>query len=319
MRLVSLLPLLAACGPQLMWEPTDQELELAALDPQPITVPHESDSMSHRSAAFADLKGLEFTRTTLSWAGMSSMACKLFSRSAVFDLDVDPNPTDDDTVVDADDGVVVTTSINAVGLIENDGDKVSIIPVPGVLDARISDRGLVTLSLDEDELCVINFGTGDEAITSKIPGDACMGGFAVDPATSTSFVSTPEGVLRIDPGSVSFVDAAAEVLAWDPVGEQLYAAERHDVVRAYGEDGSLHWESKVAGMILEIATLDQTAGSYVLTTDGHTSTIWSLDADTGATSIEMTVDRIVTDIAVAPQGDMIGIVTQGQVDFFDIE
>jgi outer membrane protein assembly factor BamB len=320
-----LLPLLVACqtsegGPAI--NPFDALA--GALTPTPNPVPHESATMSHRGAAFAEVSGLEMASKDAAWAGMGDMTCRLMTISGTVVTDVDTQPFSDETVTDvSDDGMVITLTDDYVGLLGPTGDDQGGLYIPGVRDARTTDDGdIVTVSEDPDRGCLVNTGIENGSLVS-VPGMACEGSehVAVDRDDGDVYVGTNEGVVKVDPEGKTEVLVNGDLVAWGRADGMLFTADTgSNQVRGHEADGTLLWTSKVGGTVTQLETVDGHSGVFALVDlDGRGAQLWWLHAVSGDPEQHLLVRTPVDRLAVSPDGSAIGIASRGQVDFFDVD
>lgn len=317
MRRLVLLPLLMACAEGEYVDPLTAFGE--ALIPTPSAVPYESDTLSHRSALFAEAEGLEMPNDNNAWIGMAEMTCRVQVMSGGIDADIDVQPEQTETVTDASAGGVVTLTPNTIQMIDHTGTPTETLFVPGVVDARTTaDYNIVSL-ISEGANCSVVRSSDRDAKTSLT--GACDGGagFAIDRIRGTAFVATTEGVMRLDEGAEPALVTDGDIVSWDRTSQALYVGtDGSNTIRALDADGEELWLTKVGGPVVQIESIAD-AGAYVLVDlDGRGAQIWWLDPATGAPEQLMLVRTPVDALAVSPEGDRIGIATQGQIDFFDV-
>jgi hypothetical protein len=189
--------------------------------------------------------------------------------------------------------------------------------VPGVIEGRLSDLGLVALVNDDLGCGVVWIDTG---IRAEIPG--CSGGFTVDPDTGTAFVvGLDNGVDRVTPGNgADPLGADGDLVIWDDVTQALYVATTGETsIRAFEADGAERWQSDVGGPIHAIEYGGAIGAALVSweTKDGNGGLTW-LDGWTGDEVHSDQTPGPAPAMSVSGNGQMIAVILEDEAHFYRI-
>jgi hypothetical protein len=287
----------------------------------PSAVPHTSEELTHRSATFADANSLVLPDDAAAWVGMAAMACEIELASGSIALDYDPAPFHEETVTDANDDVVVTTSRNRLHIVARDEPwSWETYVVRDVVDGRASDEaddGVVILTSNDDG-CRVGFGLDDDGPV-RVDDAACLdrAAFAVDPRGPAAYTPGDAGVQRITPSGRDTLPVHGDLLTWDRQAAALYvASEGEGEVTAWRADGTRKWSVTLEHPVRGLSHLGDAALAVALVDVGEGSEVWFLDAATGDARKALSVDTRVDGIAGSADGQTLGVISAHQLDFF---
>lgn len=245
--------------------------------------------MEQSASMWIPVNGLAFQSNGLRGvAGMASMACRFESATGYVDIDLDPDYDDEETVQDGeDDGgglVIVSSTRDAVQLIDfrdSGGGVTQTYSVSGVVDARLTDDGVVALRQGAD-CTVVRLGSGDtQTVGSDCAGfDVAADGRAFVVADGTVSIAHPSG-------AITETGTPAELMAWDPVLEHLYTAiQGSDTVSAVTTGGTVVWSVTLDGRVSALDAMGDLGQVLVGLSVGSEGRLLVLDGATGGVTAQ---------------------------------
>ncbi len=271
----------------------------------------EGDGIRQQSSLWTPVQGIAFNESGLMGvAGMSSMTCRFRSMSGTIDFDVDPS-ADSEVVTDGygdeTDITVITTTDMGVQVTQfNDGggDVLAIYDLPGAIDARYTDAGLVVLQ--DDAGCHVARPESDDV---RFLGATCAG---MDAAPDGRVFAIADGTVRVisATGLVSDTGVAANLIAYDPVHNQIYTALRGgDTVSALSTAGREVWAVTLEGRIVTLDALADSGRVLVGLSVGSDGALRVLDGEDGAVIGSAETFEAPEAVWSSPRGDTVAVRT----------
>jgi len=329
-RLIPLLVLIAACTA--VDRPTGARgdgrisaAEALAGTDAPQLPPDQANAIlgfQFQSELPVDAAGLALSESgSVAHAGLGQVACDVLPHSAVIAADYyDPG---DDTVSDggwfngAEVFVTFTpgrVNIHPVG----SGSTSDSFGVDAVTDARLTDDGFVAMSRSFTG-CMIGWydsqGALDDATVFGSQGASCDGSLAVDRATGTVWVGSPEGVLEIDPAGITLVDSTPSAQVAFEGG--LYIGGADGLLRSLAVDGSAGWVSQLDGPI-EALAVDPTQGVLFAAVDSFERRLIAIDSADAIVLGGISYSASAQGIALSGSGYRLALDTSSGVEFYNL-
>ena len=286
----------------------------------------QADStLVHQARLQQQTKGLALHQTgDRGHAGMRGTNCPFETDFGSLTGDYDL-PDDEEEVQDAgysnafgaETVVLVQKQAESLHLLKKDREvyETESTDVPGVMQGRLSDVGLVALVED-------GLGCGvlwiDSGIRAEVPG--CAGGFTVDPDTGTGFVVGLDNGLEIatPDGSSEPSGISGDLVAWDATTSALYVATTGGTsVAAYEGNGALRWERELAGPIHALTDAGAVGAALVSweSADGNGGLTW-LDGYTGDDLYDAQTPGPAPAMSVSGNGSVIAVILDDESHFY---
>lgn len=276
-----------------------------------------AEGMTQASSLWNVADGLAFNDDgTLGAASMWSVNCRFQTSTGMIDVE-DPEATEDDEIQDGEDkgpGFVVVATANDTIRITEYGDMgattVDSIRVPGVVSVRLDGDDVVYGA--QDGGCQIGW-TGSDRVVRV--GTLC-GGF--DTTESGTVITAADGVVKVvtEAGAVTDLGASAELVAWDPVHDQIYTAVTGgSTVTALSIAGDVRWTATLEGRITSLTDMGSRGAALVgLEVDGL-GRVAVLDGASGAEIAWGEANEAPTALWASPDGSTFAARTSWNTHF----
>ena len=248
-------------------------------------------------------------------AGMFGSTCEIQIRDGSIWEDQDVEDEDDDVKdADADRALVIDSgSYTLYRPGEWDHGRTE---VDGLVDARLSDAGIVSLADGAD--CVLAWEGASEVV---LDGAYCDGAeIATDRRTGLTVVGSAAGAIAVTPDGLVTELGAGDLVAVDTGTDAIYVATRDGTeLTAYELDGALRWSAPLAGTAVDLEAMG-TAGDAALMTalaDG-TGEFLVFDALTGEVGSSMVTPTPARAVDVSANGQTLAMTLPSEVHFFDV-
>ncbi|MCB9742555.1 MAG: hypothetical protein H6740_08150 [Alphaproteobacteria bacterium] len=268
--------------------------------------------------------------------GMGSLTCEVRTANGQLDTDIVVDDREQTRVVDGDGHHVLAASGDRLTRFPRGGGgawapMVDAVPdldvrVPGLLDARLTDAGLIALR-ETPEGCALGWmGLSEradrdwsEAVEHVVPEEACLiQGISVDPVRGDVWLGVGEA-MRMGADGVLYTGVAADHVAWDPHAGLLYAGAGRTLA-VLDDRGLLHDEYELEHEIVRVAHLGAQGAALVVTAPAEdTLELVVLDPLDGAVLAQRRLRISQLDaLAVSPDGSVLGVLSDSVARFLDV-
>jgi len=262
-------------------------------------------------------------------AGMFETTCS-FDTSGDLTGDVDYGPDSED-VRDAGDldgePVVLIQEPDTVHILTPDedgwwdgnGEEDPGVSVPGVIDSRLLDEGLVVVR-ENQGACVVQWPETGNSEQIEIPDDPCtIRDLAADRVNGTAFVVTQDsGVVAVTTEGSTSLDVDGDLVAWDESAQVLYVAMKGGhAVWALESEGFERWRVDVDGSVMALDDMgSRGAVSVMVERADNSGVVIGFDGYTGEEIFSFDTPTSSKDLIVSGNGDTIACVLQSETHFF---
>lgn len=290
--------------------------------------PGEPLALAWRSESFAETHGLQLAydgRT--GHAGIRDTTCEIGTTAGGTGTEWDlPGPHD--TVLDGwDDPDMGFTTVTR-------GSLGAWIACPGDADPEVTDHrdfdleharlvrgGFVAIS-DREGDCVAAWMGFDQTVQDivALPARVCDRSTPIttDRQAAELIVATPSRVLRVARDGWEDLGVQADLVAWDPVADALYAA-RGDRLTTYDHDGRRRWSTRFDGRIVDLSDLgDRGAAVVIVAPEEGRGLLQILDGENGAVRLDTTTPEPARQLAASGNGEVLGLIRRSGVLFVDV-
>ncbi len=263
-------------------------------------------------------------------AGMFETTCSFNAGNGDVTGDVDYGPDAEDVLDAGDVGgepVVLIQEPDAVHILtpggegwwDGGGEEDPGVVVPGVVDARLLDEGLVVVRENEGA-CIVEWTETDSDSQIEIPDDPCaVRDLAVDKVTGTAFVVTLDsGVVAVTAEGSQSLDVDGDLVAWDEAAQVLYVAIKGgNAVWALESAGFERWRVEVDGSIMALDDMgSRGAVSVMVERADRSGVVMGFDGFTGEEIFAFDTPTSSKDLIVSGNGDTIACVLASETHFF---
>ncbi|HMV68812.1 MAG TPA: hypothetical protein PKA64_18310 [Myxococcota bacterium] len=281
-----------------------------------------SDRLVERSSVAVDASGAVAVqspagarRETGAYVGMSTMVCQVLWRSGMISADYNPDANETEVVTDYDEDVVLSVTPRGYQVLTPDIGDTQHFRRPGLVDARIGDRGPI-LVIEDPGSCTVDVGGRNPV---ELPGACPTGGsFTVDADDMTAWSGSAGGVVEIDRDGARPFGATGDLVARDADHDILYVASTGGAeVRGYDRERNLLWTAPIDGAVRELRAIPARAMAALLVDRAEGSAIVYVAADDGAVTEAGSVRTAVDHLTTSPDGSRLALALRGEVHFFD--
>ncbi len=190
---------------------------------------------------------------------------------------------------------------------------------PTIRSARLFDGGAVMVAGDVRRCTVERLG----GASIEVPGALCDEAveLSIDRRDGTLFVSTSDGVYRVDATAAARVSGAGDLVAWDATLGLLYTATKGETeLSALRTTGDVAWSVEAGGPIADLAARGRRGQVLALIerADGL-GAIERRDGESGRLLGRSMLPDDGGDVVVSDNGRTVGIVRPGEVHFFSLD
>ncbi len=272
-----------ACGPQLTAPAAPEAFEEELAPPTSLVGTTPDDGELH----LADLARTEGVDAGLAistdglWAlaGMKGFTCDIWTRDGSLHADTD-YPGGGDRVIDDDnDRLLVRTNDGLFVTRFGHSSATGVVAEEFLADGRLVGDGIVTLAW-ESQSCRAAWYTRTDAADARTGLEEfwCGAGVAIvsEPATGALWLLTNQELVRATPEGLDHYEIGGDLLAWDPVWQQLYVATSGThLLRVVDWNGSYQtWTTEVP--ITALGTLGD-VGAVVVGGADRLEVLWGED------------------------------------------
>jgi hypothetical protein len=276
-------------------------------------------SVEYQSTLWSETRGLVLHEGGIGHAAMWDTTCEFDATTGELTLDYDL-PSDDETIHDVRDGMVIGRSDMGVHFIDGAGYQEALdVDMVGVHDVRLIDGGVVALR-DHTDGCAVEWAHSGGRTVTTIGDQWCdsAAAFTADPVSGKAFVTLRGDVIGVDDDGAEVLFSGADQVHWDPTYNRLYAGMTGSgTVAALDIDGGVEWEIDLGSSLHDLDDMGTFGGVAVMTGEGANGDLLVLSGEDGSERASIkTPGR--ADIVVSEDGRTLGIVEEWEVYFYDV-